>query len=284
MPGSNARALEKARSLAADCVIFDLEDAVAPEAKGDARKQVIEAVGQGGYGWREVIIRINALQTPYGADDLAALQALPAAQSPDAVLLPKVNNAADVTAAEILPEPVALWAMMETPSAILQAAEIAAASPRLACLVMGNNDLIKDTGGRFVADRTPLHPALAITVMAARAQGLAVLDGVFNDLADTAGLAAEAEQGADFGFDGKTLTHPGQIATANRVFAPDEAEIAAAKAIVAAFDRPENTGKGVISVDGKMTELLHRDIAEKTLQIAARIKQAEAADADGGEN
>ena len=280
MPGSNARALEKARSLPADVVILDLEDAVAPDAKVAARDAVCAAVRAGGFGAREVVIRVNGPVTPWGADDLAA--AIEA--GPDAILLPKVESAEAVadadTALSDAPDRTRLWIMIETPLAILRLDAIAGAAQgragrqgdsRLACLVLGTNDLAKETRARLVKGRAPMLPWIATVVAAARAHGLDVLDGVFNDLADPDGYRAECEQGRDFGYDGKTLIHPKQLAVANEVFAPAPTEVEAARAILAAFARPQNAGKGVISLEGRMVELLHAEMAARTVAIAEAI-------------
>lgn len=277
MPGSNARALEKARSLPADAVILDLEDAVAPDMKDTARRQVAEAVRAGGYGQREVIIRVNAPDTPWGEADLAAA----ADAAPDAILVPKVSDAATLAmigerlAARGTPERTRVWAMIETPLAILNIAEIAAAGrdgrTRLACFVMGTNDLAKETRARFVPGRAPMLPWLALALAAARAHGLDIVDGVYNDLADEAGYRLECEQGRDLGFDGKTLIHPNQIALANAVFAPAEAEVTRARQIIAAFDLPENASKGAIALDGRMVERLHAEMARRTVALAEAI-------------
>ena len=277
MPGSNARALEKAKTLAADAVILDLEDAVAPDQKDLARKQVCDAVGHGGFGHRQVVIRINALDSPWGADDLAAA----AAARPDAVLLPKPNDAHDIErATDALrragaAESIALWAMVETPLAILNLRELAGASrhagARLSCLVLGTNDLVKETRIELDAERTAALYWLSASVTAARAFGLTILDGVYNNFKDTAGYDLECRQGRMLGFDGKTLIHPDQIAGANQVFAPDTEEIKWARKIIAAFDRPEHKGKGVITLEGRMVELLHADMARRTVTIADAI-------------
>jgi citrate lyase subunit beta / citryl-CoA lyase len=275
MPGSNARALEKAKTLPADALILDLEDAVAPEAKETARKQVCDAVKAGGYGHREVVVRVNALDTPWGAADIAAA----AAAAPDAVLLPKPATGADIVrATEALagaPDKTRLWAMIETPLAILNLADIAAASrqagARLACLVMGTNDLVKETRADLSSNRRPALYWLSATITAARAYGLDVLDGVYNNFRDADGLRRECVHGRRLGFDGKTLIHPDQVATANAVFAPPPDEVAFARKIIAAFDQPENKGKGVITVEGRMVELLHADMARRTVAIAEAI-------------
>jgi citrate lyase subunit beta/citryl-CoA lyase len=279
MPGSNARALEKARSLPADALILDLEDAVAPDAKAAARDQVCAAVKAGGYGHRELVIRINALDTPWGEADLAAA----ALVAPDAVLVPKPGTGADIVrAAEALasagaPDKTRLWAMIETPVAILNLKEIASASPRLACLVMGTNDLVKETRADLSANRRPALYWLSATVIAARAFGLDALDGVYNNFKDAAGFRAECVHGRRLGFDGKTLIHPDQVGIANEVFAPPAAEVAWARKIIAAFEAPENSGKGVITVEGRMVELLHAEMARRTVAIAEAIARASAA-------
>ena len=269
MPGSNARALEKARSLGADALILDLEDAVAPDAKELARAQVCEAVKARGFGKREVVIRVNALSTAWGADDLAAATAA----GPDAILVPKVSTAQDLAAAEagLGGARVALWAMVETPLAILNAGQIAGAGGRLACLVMGTNDLIKEFRASHTQDRLNLAAALGISVAAARAYGLAIVDGVYNDINNSDGFYELCCQGRNFGFDGKTLIHPSQIEPCNKIFAPSADEVEAARKIIAAFERPENKGKGAIALDGRMAELLHAEIARNTVALADAI-------------
>jgi citrate lyase subunit beta/citryl-CoA lyase len=281
MPGSNARALEKARSLGADALILDLEDAVAPEAKETARAQVCAAVAAGGYGGREVVIRINDLETPWGKADLEAA----AAAGPDAVLVPKVGSGADIArvaealAAAGAPSSTRLWAMIETPLAILGIAEIAAAAgrpgARLACFVMGTNDLVKETRADLSKNRRPALYWLSAAVTAARTYGLDALDGVYNNFRDAEGFRRECVHGRALGFDGKTLIHPDQIAVANEVFAPPEAEVAWARKIIAAFDLPEHKGKGVITVEGRMVELMHVEMARRTVAIAEAIAQRE---------
>jgi citrate lyase subunit beta/citryl-CoA lyase len=277
IPGSNARAIAKARTLAADAIILDLEDSVAPDAKALAREQVVSAVREGGFGLRQVIIRINGLQTPWGEDDLAAA----IAARPDAILLPKVDSGgAIMQAARALREAgnaehVKIWAMMETPLAILHAEAIAAtaADPasRLEALVMGLNDLAKETRARLMPGRSSMLPWMATCVAAARAHGCDIVDGVYNDLANLEGFRAECEQGRDMGFDGKTLIHPGQIEVCNAVFSPEQAEIDNARAIIAAFEAPENNGKGVVQLNGRMVERLHATMAKRTLAIADGI-------------
>ena len=277
MPGSNMRALEKAKSLAADCLILDLEDAVAPDAKAEARSQVAEAVATGGYGRREIVIRINGFDTDWGDADLAAVAPL----APDAVLVPKVETADDIEAASTkldaagaAPD-VALWVMMETPLAILNARAIAESTgrTRLRAFVMGTNDLAKEMRGQLRPGRAPYLGPLATCVLAARAYELTVLDGVFNDIANAEGFAAECAQGRELGFDGKTLIHPSQIGPCNEIFSPDADELARARRIVDAFALPENAGKGVITVDGRMVELLHAEIAKRTVAVAAAIEE-----------
>lgn len=273
MPASNAKAIEKARSLPCDCVILDLEDAVAPESKAMAREQAVAAVQAGGFGGREVVIRVNGLDTPWGAEDLAAA----AAAGPDAILVPKVNDAADVAAYDkaIASAPAAtrLWAMIETGKAVFRLDEIAAASAtsRLTTWVMGTNDLAKEMRARQTPGREPFLGLLGLSVAAARAYGLTILDGVYNDIDNDEGLAAVCEQGVDFGFDGKTLIHPRQVEICNRIFSPTEAEIAWAAAVIAAFALPENAGKGAIRVEGKMAELLHLAQAERLTAVAKAI-------------
>jgi citrate lyase subunit beta / citryl-CoA lyase len=275
MPGSNPRALEKARSLPADALILDLEDAVAPDAKDLARSQVCEAVKAKGFGKREVAIRINGLSTAWGRADLdAAVEA-----APDAILVPKVSTAGDLDAIDsrIEGRPIALWAMMETPLAILKAAEIAGAGGKLTCLVMGTNDLIKEFHGVHTPDRQNLSAALGICVAAARAYGLAIIDGVYNDIANADGFLETCKQARAFGFDGKTVIHPSQLEPCNGVFAPSPDDVAAARKIIAAFDLPENKDKGAIALDGRMVELLHAEIARDTVALADAIAALSAA-------
>ena len=282
MPGSNARAMEKARELPADVVILDLEDAVAPDAKAKARELIIAALKQGGFGRREVIVRINGLDTQWWQDDLAV-----AAANPDAILVPKVSD----------PEPlrevakqlvgvraearVGIWAMMETPLAMLNARDIAAvardAGSRLAGFVMGTNDLAKDTRARLLPGRAPMLPWLMTCIAAARAYGIDIVDGVYNELGNAEGFAAECRQARDLGFDGKTLIHPQQITPCNEAFSPGADEVVWARKIIGAFDLPENASKGVIQVDGRMVERLHADMARRTVAIADAIADAIAA-------
>src|SRR6267154_298803 len=277
MPGSNARAIEKARTLPADAVIFDLEDSVAPDGKAAARQQVLNAVTAGGFGAREIIIRINGLDTEWWLDDLNAA----AKAKPDAVLVPKVSSPGHLEdVAERLidisaDQKIRIWAMMETPLAVLNAREIAAAAKdvetRLSAFVMGTNDLAKDTRAKITPGRAPMVPWLMGCVTAARAHGIDILDGVYNDLGNAEGFAQECAQARDMGFDGKTLIHPNQIDPCNAAFSPDAAEVAQARAIIAAFDLPENQGKGVVVLDGRMVERLHADMARRTVAIAEAI-------------
>ncbi|KAA9166749.1 CoA ester lyase [Amycolatopsis acidicola] len=270
MPGANERALEKAKALPADALILDLEDAVAPDAKEAARERVCAAASSGEYGKREVTIRVNGLDTEWHDADLrAAAQAGPAA-----VVVPKVNSAREVhnieRALELggAPEHTKIWAMVETPVAMLHAEEIAAASDRLTVLVMGTNDLAKELHAEFVPGRGPLLGALSLCLLAARATGKVILDGVYNDVKDTEGFEAECRQGREYGFDGKTLIHPGQIEPCNRIFAPSEAEVEQARKIIAAFDEAKAEGRGVVTVDGRMIENLHVDNAQRVLALA----------------
>jgi citrate lyase subunit beta / citryl-CoA lyase len=280
MPGSNARALEKARSLPADGVILDLEDAVAPDQKALARAQVAAAVKAGGYGGRELIIRINALSTGLGEEDIAAA----VSANPHAVLAPKVESAADIIdlcqmldgygAAPSL----SLWVMIETPRAILDISSIAAAKreaggARLAGFVMGTNDLAKETRARLTAGRAAFLPMLMQALLAARAHGLDIIDGVYNGLKDLEGFLAECEQGRDLGFDGKTLIHPDQISIANTVFAPSHDEVAFAQKIIAAFSTPEAATLGALQVEGRMVERLHAEMAARTVAIHRAIQE-----------
>ena len=275
MPGANQRALEKARGLAADMLILDLEDAVAPDLKAEARSNVAAALESAEYGDREVVVRTNGLATEWGYDDLA----MAAATGPDGILVPKVETADDIRAidAELTrvgaPSDLGLWAMIEMPRALLALESIAASSEttRLTGFVMGTNDLAKEFNAIPTPDRQAFQLALGMTLAAARAFGLAAIDGVFNDIKDEAGLAAECEQGRVLGFDGKTLIHPAQLDIANRVFSPDPDEVAHARAVIAAFALPENQGKGVIKVDGKMTELLHLEQARGLVAIEEAI-------------
>ncbi|MGC6499527.1 MAG: HpcH/HpaI aldolase/citrate lyase family protein [Henriciella sp.] len=280
MPGANERALEKAKTLSADTLIFDLEDAVAPDAKLAARETIAAALAGGGYDPREIVIRINGLDTEWGHDDLRAA----VAAGPDAILAPKVTGAADIDLLnKALDEAGAdadldLWVMIEMPLALFRLDEIAAASKRtrLRAFVMGTNDLAKEM--RALNDppqRTAFQTALSLSVAAARAYDLVAIDGVYNGIGDEAGLAAECRQGRLMGFDGKTLIHPSQLATANGVFAPAPDDVAQARAVIAAFSDPANAGKGVLKVNGKMTELLHLEEARRTVEVAEAIAQME---------
>ena len=279
MPGANTRALEKARTLPADALIFDLEDAVAPEAKEAARTNVVLAAESRAYGKREIVIRCNGLGTPWGEADIAAI----AQSGADAILVPKVESATQVTHVVSLldtagaPTTMAVWAMMETPKGILRAEEIAGSHPRLGLFVMGTNDLVKDMRARHTPMRLPMITALGIGMLAARAHGLAILDGVYNDIQDTAGFRAVCQQGLEMGFDGKTLIHPSQVEPCNEIFAPSAAELEMAGKIVAAFKAAQAEGKGVVTVDGRMIENLHVEQAERALALAAAIKELQAA-------
>lgn len=273
MPAGNPRAIAKARELACDVVILDLEDSVAPDAKTAARDLAIAAITEGGFGRRERVVRVNGLDTPWGEADLAAVAASPF--RPDAVLAPKVSSPADVEAyAAHLPAGVALWIMVETCASLFALDRLASAGGPLSTLVVGSNDLVKEMRCRVDADRRPLQAALSLTVAAGRAHGLSVLDGVWNDIADLEGLERQCRQGVEFGFDGKTLIHPDQIVVANRAFAPEPDEVAWARTIAAAFDSPENRGKGVLRVEGRMVERLHLDQALRLLEIAAALEEA----------
>jgi citrate lyase subunit beta/citryl-CoA lyase len=271
MPASNARAVDKARSLDCDVVILDLEDAVLPEIKAQAREAAVQAIRAGGFGRREVVVRVNALDTAWGEADLAAA----GEARPDAVLVPKVRSAGDVQAYDralaAAPTSVALWAMIETPQAILALDAVAGAGGRLAGLVMGVNDLAKETGARQTADRGPFQAALGLSVMAARAHGLAILDGVHNEIDDLDALEAVCRQGADFGFDGKSLIHPSHLAICNAAFTPPAADVAWARAVIAAFADPQNAGKGALRVEGRLAERLHCAQAERLVAIAEAI-------------
>ncbi|MFF9482816.1 HpcH/HpaI aldolase/citrate lyase family protein [Streptomyces sp. NPDC014733] len=273
MPGANARALEKARSIPADALILDLEDAVAPEAKADARERVAEAAASGAYGHREVTIRVNAPGTAWHADDLRAA----AAAGPDAVVVPKVESAATVREVERAleaagaPEHTAVWAMLETPRAMLDAREVAAAGERLSVLVMGTNDLAKELHAEHVPGRAPLLTGLSLALLAARESGKVILDGVYNDVKDLAGFEAECVQGRQLGFDGKTLIHPAQVGPCNEVFAPSEAQIERSRRIIEAFDEAAREGRGVVAVDGRMIENLHVEDARRILALAEAV-------------
>ncbi len=281
IPGSNARALEKGKTLPADALVLDLEDAVAPDVKEQAREQLMATVAAGGYGKREIIIRVNGLNTPWGQDDLKAA----AKAGADAILIPKVQTPGDVEAVRSLlrdegaPATQALWAMMETPLAVLNAIAITSVGPGdypLTTLVMGTNDLAKETRASFAGGRIGMMSWLSNCVAAARAFGLDVIDGVYNTIGDEAGLRAELEQGRLLGMDGKTLIHPGQVGPCNDVFRPTPEEIEWARKIVAAFALPENAAKGVIKLDDKMVERLHAEMAARTVTLSEMIAELEA--------
>lgn len=277
MPGSNERALEKARTLPADGVILDLEDSVAPDGKVEARTRVVEAVNAGGFGQREVIIRINGLETPWGMEDLDAA----ASAKPDAILVPKVQSVEQLETVGRRLEKLGtgpdtrVWAMIETPLAILDIRAIAAASQnprtRLSVFVLGTNDLAKDTRAALVPGRAPMLGWLSLCVAAARVYGIDVLDGVWNQFKDLDGFKAECAQGVAFGMDGKTLIHPSQIEPSNEAFSPPPEDVERARQIISAFELPENAGKGVITIDGRMVELLHAEMAKRTVALADAI-------------
>ncbi len=282
MPGSNARAIEKARSLPVDGVILDLEDAVAPDAKAQARQQVADAVKAGGFGAREVFIRVNGIDTPWHADDLNAA----AHAAPDGILVPKVGTveALERVGQRLLDMKTSLktriWAMIETPEAIFNinalAAEAHDSETRLAGFVMGTNDLAKETRARLLPGRAPMVSWLALCVLAAHGHGIDILDGVYNDLSDPKGFEAECAQARDMGFDGKTLIHPNQIGPCNTAFSPSADEVAQARKTIAAFDLPENKDKGVVQIDGRMVERMHAEMARRTVEIADAIEKAPA--------
>jgi citrate lyase subunit beta/citryl-CoA lyase len=278
IPGANRRALDKGRSLPADVLILDLEDSVAPDQKDKARDAVVDAVANLAHGRREIVVRINGLDTPWIARDIAAMVAV----QPDALVVPKISKTEDLrraraamTAAQA-PREMKLWAMIETPAAILNAAAIAAIAampaPAVNCFVIGTNDLAAEFGARIGPDRAALMPHLAHVLAAARAHGLAILDGTFNDLDDKDGFRAECAQGRDLGMDGKTLIHPYQVEIANEVFAPSPDDVTWARKVIEAFAAPENAGKGVITVGGRMVERLHERMARRTLEVAEAIE------------
>ncbi|MBI3701524.1 MAG: CoA ester lyase [Afipia sp.] len=277
MPGSNARALEKARNLPADGIILDLEDSVAPDSKPLARDQIAQAVAAKGFGKREIIIRTNNLESPWWADDMA----MAAKAQPDGVLVPKISGPDDIQKIEAklssLKADLAIrvWAMIETPIGVLCAQEIAARASdtkaRLAGFIMGPNDIARETRMRMLPGRAAMLPLFTHCILAARAYGLEILDGPYNDINDVAGFSKECAQGRDMGFDGKTLIHPGQIDAANAAYTPSPDEIARARKIATAFDTPENVGKGVVQLEGQMVERLHVEIAKRTIQIADAI-------------
>ncbi|MCP4329525.1 MAG: CoA ester lyase [Alphaproteobacteria bacterium] len=274
MPGSNARALEKGRTLPADALILDLEDAVAPDAKEIARQQVVDAVDAGGYGGRELAIRINGLDSEWGREDLIAA----AGSQADAILVPKVETNTMVEEVESLmrshgaPEHMNIWCMMETPRGTLHAEEIAAASERISCLVMGTSDLAKDLHASHTRDRLPMLTSLGLCLLAARAYGRAIVDGVHLDLNDDEGFAESCRQGLELGFDGKTLIHPKTIAVANEVFAPSQEEVAFSRRIIEAHAEAAAAGKGVVVVEGKLIENLHVENARRLVKLAEAIE------------
>jgi len=277
MPGSNARALEKARHLPADGIILDLEDSVGPDAKAVARDQIAKAVAAGGFGKREVLIRTNSLDTPWWVDDIA----MAGKAKPDGILVPKVSSVADINAVAdrldaIDADPsIRVWAMIETARAVLHAEELAAASrdprTRLAGFVFGPNDISRETRIRMRPGRAAMIPIITHCILAARAYGLEILDGPYSDFSDFNGFGQECAQARDLGFDGKTLIHPGQIEACNAIFTPPPEEIAQARKIIAAFDRPENTARGAIQLDGQMVERMHAEMAQRTIAIADAI-------------
>jgi citrate lyase subunit beta/citryl-CoA lyase len=273
MPSSNERALEKARTLPVDALILDLEDAVAPDAKEAARENACAAARSGDYGRRELTVRINGIGTQWHDDDLAAV----CAAGPDAIVVPKVNTADEVRALVAAMEAAGaathtrLWAMVETPVAVLHAEEIARASGRLACLVLGTNDLYKELGATFAPGRAAIQTSLQLALLAARAAGVAIVDGVYNDVKDAEGFLAEARQGRELGYDGKTLIHPGQVEPCNAVFAPSAVEVDQARAVIEAFEAAKAQGKGVATLDGRLIESLHVDTARKVLATADAI-------------
>ncbi|WPZ35625.1 CoA ester lyase [Thalassobaculum sp. OXR-137] len=281
MPGSNPRALDKGRALPCDGIVMDLEDAVAPEAKQAARDAIAEALSQGGYGSREILIRVNGLDTPWGHDDLLFAAAQPA----HGIILSKVESGGTVRQAESLlirngaPETMGIWCMVETPRGVLAAQEIASATPRMAGLMLGTNDLAKDLQCLHTPDRMPLMTSFGLCLLAARAYGIAILDGVHADLNDDEGFAAVCRQGRELGFDGKTLIHPKTIAAANAAFSPREEDIAWARKIAQAHAAAMAEGKGVLQVDGKLVEGLHVAEAQRLVAMADMIAEIEGASA-----
>ncbi|MGI8755665.1 MAG: HpcH/HpaI aldolase/citrate lyase family protein [Acidimicrobiales bacterium] len=273
MPGANERALEKAKGLDADALILDLEDAVAPDAKAEARDRVCAAAASGAYGAKEVAIRVNSLATEWHAADIAAA----ALAGPAAVVVPKIDSVEDVRAVEAAleaagaPDHTRIWAMVETPVAMLHAEAIAAASERLTVLVMGTNDLAKELHANHVPGRQPLLTGLGLCLLAARATGKVILDGVYNDIKNTDGFEAECAQGAQMGFDGKTLIHPSQVEPANRIWAPSPEAVEDARALIATFTEAIEAGKGVVAHNGRMIENLHVDNAQRILAVADAI-------------
>jgi citrate lyase subunit beta/citryl-CoA lyase len=281
MPGSNVRALEKAKTLLADGLILDLEDAVAPDAKQQARKQVCDAVKGGGYGMRELIIRVNGLATPWGYEDIAAASR----SGCHALLLPKVESADAIRHMEAImrangaPDDMAIWAMMETPRSVLASEQIAASTPRMQCFVMGTSDLAKELDCAHTRERLPFITSLGLCLLAARAYGLAILDGVYLDLKDDAGFEFACLQGAEMGFDGKTLIHPNQLAVCNKVFTPRPEDVEWSRKIIAAHADAAARGEGVAVVDGKLIENLHVESAKRLVQMADAIEAMQSAPA-----
>jgi citrate lyase subunit beta / citryl-CoA lyase len=277
MPGSNARALEKARTLAADGFIFDLEDAVAPDLKQAARRQIADAVASRGYGKREILIRINGLDTSWWLEDVGMV----AKAHPDGIVVPKVQNPDQLTAISDrlgdinADHAIRVWAMIETPLGVLRAEELAKQARdfevRLEGFIIGPNDIARETRMRMVKGRSPMLPALSTCIFAARAHGIDILDGVYNDFSDADGFARECTQAREMGFDGKTLIHPSQIEACNAAFTPGADEVARAREILAAFEKPENAGKGAIQLGGQMVERLHMEMAKRTVAIADAI-------------
>jgi len=278
MPGSNTRALEKGRTLAADALILDLEDAVAPDAKAKARENVCDAVKAGGYGMRELVIRVNGLATPWGYEDIA----LASTSGAHAILLPKVESAdairqlENIMVASGAPDTMSIWAMMETPRSILRAQMIAEASNRMECLVMGTSDLAKDLDCAHTRERLPMITSLGHCLLAARAAKIEILDGVFLDLNDNTGFEYACEQGKELGFDGKTLIHPKTIETTNRIFTPSSKDVEWSRKIIRAHDEAEAKGEGVAVVDGMLIENLHVESAKRLVSMAESIEAMEA--------
>ncbi|MDH3335840.1 MAG: CoA ester lyase [Rhodospirillaceae bacterium] len=278
MPGANVRALEKGRTLACDAIIMDLEDSVAPDAKKQARKNVAEAIKAGGYGKREVVVRVNALDTTWGYKDIV----IAATSGADAILLPKTESANAVRQLERImveagaPETMEIWCMIETPRGVLRTELIASASVRVSCLVMGTSDLAKDLHAHHTRERIPMVMSLGHCLLVARAYGLSILDGVHLDLGDDEGFEQSCLQGVDFGFDGKTLIHPKTIAKANEIFGPSEGEVKWSQDIITAFNAARSKGEGVVVIDGKLVENLHIVEAQRVVKMAERIKELEA--------
>ena len=273
MPGSNARALEKARTLPADGIILDLEDSVAPDAKRAARDQIAQAIAAGGFGRREVLIRVNALDSPWWIDDVT----MAAYARPDGIVVPKISSVEDLSAvadrlnANHADKSIKVWAMIETARAVLHAEELAAASQdagmRLAGFVFGPNDISRETRIRMQPGRAAMLPMITHCILASRLHGLEMLDGPYSDIGNPSGFAEECAQGRDLGFDGKTLIHPGQIDACNAIFTPPSEEVAQARKIIAAFEQPENVARGAIQLDGRMVERLHADMARRTIAM-----------------